>query len=406
VLFDATLQLVFSGALQLPTGANITTAQGDAAELISLGAGNWKCLTFTKISGAPLIGGAPSIGRRAIADISGGDTITTADKGAEIDIITGTGTLAFEAVATLDSGFWCIITNRGTGDVTLNPDGTEQIDGLTSWVLYPGGSILVQCNGSNLSSVLLSAMRKRFNSSGTFVKPGCGSTIRVRAVGAGGSGGSAAAGNAAGGGSGGSSSYPRNLLFSEVAATETVTIGAGGAAVSGTTDGNPGGNTTFGSLVIGYGGLGGLSNGTGTGGAGIYSVGVSSTGGGPLGGAGGGTPIDSTFGGGGGSNPVASGTGIAAAASVYGGGGGGGGNQSTGTAGDGGRSKFGGPGGGGSCDLGTGGAGGVSDFAVGGAGGSNGGAPGNGVGPGAGGGGSENQTSGTGANGAVFVEVF
>jgi hypothetical protein len=40
--------------LNLPTGANITTAAGDTAEFISLGSGNWYCSRFSRISGAAL----------------------------------------------------------------------------------------------------------------------------------------------------------------------------------------------------------------------------------------------------------------------------------------------------------------------------------------------------------------
>lgn len=55
--------LKFSGALTLthnatslilPTGANITTADGDIACMESLGSGNWRCLFYTRANGTPL----------------------------------------------------------------------------------------------------------------------------------------------------------------------------------------------------------------------------------------------------------------------------------------------------------------------------------------------------------------
>lgn len=58
--------LVFAGALTfthnatsliLPGAANITTAAGDTAELVSIGAGNWRCVTYSKASGAAVAGG-------------------------------------------------------------------------------------------------------------------------------------------------------------------------------------------------------------------------------------------------------------------------------------------------------------------------------------------------------------
>ena len=41
-------------SLILPTGANITTADGDIACMESLGSGNWSCLFYTRANGAPL----------------------------------------------------------------------------------------------------------------------------------------------------------------------------------------------------------------------------------------------------------------------------------------------------------------------------------------------------------------
>jgi hypothetical protein len=38
----------------LPGGADIATAAGDSAEFISLGSGNWMCLSYTRANGAPL----------------------------------------------------------------------------------------------------------------------------------------------------------------------------------------------------------------------------------------------------------------------------------------------------------------------------------------------------------------
>lgn len=58
--------LVFSGALTfthnaasliLPGAANITTAAGDTACLLSLGSGNWRCLTYVRANGTPVVSG-------------------------------------------------------------------------------------------------------------------------------------------------------------------------------------------------------------------------------------------------------------------------------------------------------------------------------------------------------------
>ncbi|WP_324730966.1 hypothetical protein [Pseudomonas paeninsulae] len=59
-------RLVFQGALTLthnatslilPTVANITTAAGDVAEFVSLGSGNWRCISYLRADGLAPLGG-------------------------------------------------------------------------------------------------------------------------------------------------------------------------------------------------------------------------------------------------------------------------------------------------------------------------------------------------------------
>jgi hypothetical protein len=59
--------LIFGGALTLthnatslilPTGANITTAAGDVALMLSLGSGNWRCLSYLRADGTPIVNGS------------------------------------------------------------------------------------------------------------------------------------------------------------------------------------------------------------------------------------------------------------------------------------------------------------------------------------------------------------
>jgi len=57
--FAASLTLTHNAtSLILPTGANITTAAGDVAEMLSLGSGNWKCIGYMRADGTPLAGGS------------------------------------------------------------------------------------------------------------------------------------------------------------------------------------------------------------------------------------------------------------------------------------------------------------------------------------------------------------
>ena len=80
---------------------------------------------------------------------------------------TGSGgfTLAFTAAATLGEGWLVMLRNDSTGTITLDPNGTEQIDGGTTLSLLAGQSCWVVCTGSAFYSLGLS-------SSGSGQQPG------------------------------------------------------------------------------------------------------------------------------------------------------------------------------------------------------------------------------------------
>lgn len=225
-----------------------------------------------------------------------------------------------------------------------------------------------------------------FTSDGTWTKDTGLVGIFVRAWGGGGSGGGLQSQDADLGGGGGGGYQEAWFSASDLSATETVTVGTGGAGVT-SGSGNNGEDTTFGSLLTALRGLAGASNG----------------GSAAAGGDGGDIQAGSTtFRGAGGS--INGGVGL-----FWGGGGGGGANGTTGV-GDGGNALFGG--GGGGCAISE--SGGTEDNGTGGTSvyGGNGGAGsivGNGVTgsvPGGGGGGSYSGTSGAGGDGLVIVYEF
>lgn len=224
--------------------------------------------------------------------------------------------------------------------------------------------------------------------------------VLVECIGAGGSGGKSNAGYGAGGGGGGGYNF-KWFKYSDLGDTEAISIGVGGTAqTSAGSNGNLGGNTTFGTTkVIGYGGGGG-------GGANALNGGGS--GGGAVAGATCSTLQGATTGGGKGGDGAGGTAYICGLSSTFGGGGGGGGHDASTAAGKGGDSIRGGGGGGGCSDTGAGGAGGSSyEGGAGGAGGGNGGAASAGTQPGGGGGGAEStNNSGAGANGRCRVRVW
>ena len=272
--------------------------------------------------------------------------LASSDASTLVVITSGTFTQTFTAAATLGSGWFCYIQNLGTGDITLDPNGSETIDGLTSYIMYPNEVRLVQCNGTSFNTIVLNPFTRSFSATGTFTKPPCYSQIYAECWGAGGGGGSGsfrATGAAFSGGGGGGGGYMfRPILASALSSSETVTIGAGGAggAGVGTTGGSPdetegvtgtiGGDTTFSTCTAkgGGAGSGGTANTSGWVGGGIgggYGASNNAS-----------TNTNYAFGGGGGSSFNV----LPTTTSIYGGGGGGGSYGNTGA-----TSLFGGSGG-------------------------------------------------------------
>lgn len=351
------------------------------------------------------------------------------DNGYYIDVTSGTFTQTFTAATTLGAGWWCYIGNSGSGNVTLDPNGSETIDGLTSFVMYPKEVRLILCNGTSFKSVVINTFDLTLTSTTTITIPPGYKKLSFDMVAGGGGGGTGAVGTsdgtsgATGGGGGGGGSRSINAFpisyFGSNGASLTLTVGAGGSA------GSAGGNSSIGSVITTYGGGGGAT-GTNTqfayagGGGGGGQAGVGSNG--PVttsniyggGGApvltgsfatpsnadithnnisfGGGSSVggNATYGGGGGG--VAYSSGGNAGGSLYAGGGGGAGGGNRGASGSG---AAGGAGGSSMVYTGaTGGAGGAATLA-----GTAGTTVANGMGSGGGGGGS-NLSGNGGAGGA------
>jgi hypothetical protein len=280
-----------------------------------------------------------SVGTIARSPRTSNTILAAGDLGNFIDVTSGTFTQTFTAAATLGSGWFVYYRNSGTGDVTLDPNLSETIDGLTSFVMYPGEARIIQCDGSAFRTILLETGSRTYTADGTFVVPPGISGIRAQIIGGGGggAGGNTTAGSNGVGSAGGGGALREILVTPPAAGTSmTVTVGVGGTAGSAGGAGGAGGTSTFAGFSAGGGGAGARGGSGGGGGwasvGGNGSVGTNADGGTPnfnLGGAvlsGTVAGVTGTFGGGGAAssgNAEYGGGGGQAGGSLYGGGGGG-----------------------------------------------------------------------------------
>ncbi len=202
--------------------------------------------------------------------VTAGTSVTLPTSGTLVN--TGVTTLSSLAtVGTISSGTW----NGTAVDV---PHGGTGVSSTTAYAVLCGGTTstgalqpvasvgssgyVLTSNGASAlptfqaasSGGITSVVRQVFTSSGTYVPTVGMVQAYVECIG-GGSGGagsiSPALSNVSVGGGGGAGGYAASMLSAaDIGASQTVTIGAGGTSSSGGM-GNPGGNTTFGSLVTG-----------------------------------------------------------------------------------------------------------------------------------------------------------
>lgn len=280
--------------------------------------------------------------------------------------------------ASNNTGPMTLALNGGAAVDVLQADGSAMIAGAAKagtrvLVEYIGGDFRIIGGGSGAGSV--EPYYTAITASGTWTKPaGFPDDAIVEIEGWGGGGGGGGSTSGSGGGGGG---YSRIALrYVDVPSSIAVVIGGGGAGANG--NAADGGNTTVGSLLTAYGGIGGSA--VGGGGGGELAKGTGGAGG-PIGGGDSNTNAGTLWGGGGGGTGTSS-SGSPAGSGVFGGGGGGG-RFSSGSS-PGGQSLHGGDGGAGKS----------------------GGAGNPGTAPGGGGGGTLSAVGGNGARGEVRIRIY
>lgn len=198
------------------------------------------------------------VGRKIeIADKAGAYTIVDTDR-SKIIRCSGAFTLTLMAAATLGSGWFFFAHNVGSGNITIDPNGSETIDTQPNVIFEPDNFFLIVCDGTNFKCVRLNKPRSHYiNSSQSWTCPAGVYEIDVELWGAGASGGKSDAVNYPGSGGGGGA-YSRKKIKTTPGTTYSITIGIGGLSqtYAGST-GNNGGSSSFGSEMTCVGGTAG-----------------------------------------------------------------------------------------------------------------------------------------------------
>ena len=109
-------------------------------------------LTADGAGGFALSSSSPSVVRSAKTSAY---TIVAGDKGTLIEVTSGTFTLSLTAAATLGSGWWCYVSNIGSGQITLDPNSSETITvngtSRSTWVQWTTEIGILQCNGTGFN---------------------------------------------------------------------------------------------------------------------------------------------------------------------------------------------------------------------------------------------------------------
>lgn len=208
-------------------------------------------------------------------------TVVAGDRGDLIDCTSGTFTLTLTAAATLGAGFAFAVRNSGTGVVTIDPNGTELIDGATTLALAGGESCFCVCTGTGWKTVGRSGgatpqLRTVIfgSGSGNWVVPVGVTAIEAVVIAGGGGGGGASSHR---GGPGGEGGVAHGFYSVTPGQSLSYTIGPGGAGVNGSGNGGSGSASSLGSLLSATGGGGGSVGAGSVGAAGTAGVGTGGT---------------------------------------------------------------------------------------------------------------------------------
>jgi hypothetical protein len=121
--------------------------------------GTWRALAYGVGSSAVNAASLAGLGIKAIGPtlnqsitvfpLNGNFTIGNSDRSTMFLWIGGAGTLTMPSAATVGNDWFCQIRNGGTGAITIQPTGGENIDDDASLIMNPGNSAFFVCDGSD-----------------------------------------------------------------------------------------------------------------------------------------------------------------------------------------------------------------------------------------------------------------
>jgi hypothetical protein len=128
------------------TANNVLLGNGTSAFQVVAPGSSGNVLTS---NGTTWTSAAPSGGTITIDNKTGAYTVISSDNGKVINCTANTFTVSLTAAASLGAGFNVSVWNTGTGTITIDPAGSETVDGTTTRVLRPGEGTQIICDGTN-----------------------------------------------------------------------------------------------------------------------------------------------------------------------------------------------------------------------------------------------------------------
>lgn len=182
VIFNAAHVLTHNAtSLILPSAANITAASGDVACFVSLGSGNWRCVSYTRASGNNVLNastfgdgtvGAPSVTFAADLDTgfyrSGTNTVNVAAGGASVASFAAAVGVTPTTTFTVSGGTTITLTPGEGSALTINPLGTGVTGGDINLISgagsTTGGTVKLQAGAGGITSGNIDFWRNVTNS--------------------------------------------------------------------------------------------------------------------------------------------------------------------------------------------------------------------------------------------------